>query len=69
MKKYIDETLPAEYEKCLNGISLILREAWNIYQNEESRDRIQALYLAKECYGIKIDLLTNTEIVNVDIFK
>jgi hypothetical protein len=66
MKKYVDDTLPAEYEKCLNGISLVLREAWNIYQNEESRGthRIQALYLAKECYGIKIDLLTNTEIVN-----
>ena len=29
IRKYIDETLPEEYEKCLVGITSILREAWN----------------------------------------
>jgi DNA-binding MarR family transcriptional regulator len=28
IKKYIDETLPEEYEKCLVGLNAILREAW-----------------------------------------
>ena len=29
IRKYIDERLPEEYEKCLVGISSILKEAWN----------------------------------------
>ncbi|MGC2428716.1 MAG: hypothetical protein WA421_16905 [Nitrososphaeraceae archaeon] len=29
IKKYIDERLPEEYEKCLVGLTAILREAWN----------------------------------------
>ncbi|MFL6377271.1 MAG: hypothetical protein ACJ71P_11695 [Nitrososphaeraceae archaeon] len=28
IKKYIDQRLPEEYEKCLVGITAILREAW-----------------------------------------
>jgi Bacterial regulatory protein, arsR family len=29
IKRYIDERLPEEYEKCLIGINSILKEAWN----------------------------------------
>src|SRR5919198_3380045 len=29
IKKYVNETLPEEYEKCLVGINAILRKAWN----------------------------------------
>ena len=29
IRKYIDERLPEEYEKCLVGFTAILREAWN----------------------------------------
>jgi predicted transcriptional regulator len=29
IKKYIDERLPEEYEKCLVGLTSILKEAWN----------------------------------------
>jgi transcriptional regulator len=29
IKRYIDERLPEEYEKCLVGLTEILREAWN----------------------------------------
>jgi hypothetical protein len=28
IKKYIDERLPEEYEKCLVGLTAILKEAW-----------------------------------------
>ena len=28
IRRYIDERLPEEYEKCLVGITAILREAW-----------------------------------------
>jgi Bacterial regulatory protein, arsR family len=65
IKKYIDERLPEEYEKCLMGLTAILREAWNTAQNtEDKREKIQALSLAKECYSMKMDLLTNATVVD-----
>jgi|SRR5215217_3527061 hypothetical protein len=49
IKRYIDERLPEEYEKCLVGLTAILREAWNTSQQiEDKREKIQALSLAKE---------------------
>jgi hypothetical protein len=65
IKKYIDQKLPEEYEKCLVGITAILREAWNIaLSTEDKREKIQALSLAKECYSMKLDLLTNATVVD-----
>jgi predicted transcriptional regulator len=65
IKRYIDERLPEEYEKCLVGLNAITREAWNTAQNtEDKREKIQALSLAKECYSMKLDLLTNTTVVD-----
>ena len=65
IKRYIDERLPEEYEKCLVGLNAITREAWNTAQNtEDKREKIQALSLAKECYSMKVDLLTNATVVD-----
>lgn len=65
IKRYIDEKLPNEYEKCLVGLTSILREAWNAATStEDKREKIQALSLAKECYEMKLDLLTNATVVN-----
>jgi hypothetical protein len=65
IRRYIDETLPNEYEKCLVGITSILKEAWTTSQNtEDKREKIHALSLAKECYSMKLDLLTNATVVN-----
>jgi hypothetical protein len=65
IKKYIDERLPEEYEKCLVGLTAITKEAWNTVQNtEDKREKIQALSLAKECYSMKLDLLTNATVVD-----
>ena len=64
IRKYIDERLPEEYEKCLVGISSILKEAWNTANSPEGRkDKLHALSLAKDCYSMKLDLLTNASIV------
>jgi hypothetical protein len=64
IKRYIDERLPEEYEKCLVGLTAITREAWNTAANtEDKREKIQALSLAKECYSMKLDLLTNATVV------
>jgi len=42
------------------GLTSILREAWKTATNaEDKREKIQALLLAKECYSMKLELLTN----------
>src|ERR671932_363285 len=65
IKKYIDERLPEEYEKCIVGLNAITKEAWNTANNtEDKREKIQALSLAKECYSMKLDLLTNATVVD-----
>ena len=56
--------MPEEYEKCLVGLTSILKEAWNTaQQSEDKREKIQALSLAKDCYGMKLELLTNATVV------
>src|ERR671939_452660 len=37
IKKYIDERLPEEYEKCLVGLNAITKEAWNTSQQTEDK--------------------------------
>jgi hypothetical protein len=65
IKRYIDERLPEEYEKCLVGLNAITKEAWHTaQQTEDKREKIQALSLAKECYSMKLDLLTNATVVD-----
>jgi hypothetical protein len=65
IKRYIDERLPEEYEKCLVGLTTITKEAWNTAHDPEyKREKIHALSLAKECYSMKLDLLTNTTVVD-----
>ena len=65
IKRYIDERLPEEYEKCLVGLNAITKEAWNTAANtEDRREKIHALSLAKECYSMKLDSLTNATVVD-----
>jgi hypothetical protein len=65
IRKYIDYLLPEEYEKCLVGLNAITKEAWNTAQStEDKRENIQALSLAKECYSMKLELLTNATVVD-----
>jgi hypothetical protein len=65
LKKYIDERLPAEYEKSLVGLASILKEAWiTAAKTEDKREKLQALSLAKECYSMKLELLTNATVVD-----
>jgi hypothetical protein len=65
IRKYIDYLLPEEYEKCLVGLNAITKEAWNTAQStEDKREKIQALSLAKHCYSMKLELLTNATVVD-----
>ena len=46
-------------------MTAITKEAWNTaQQTEDKREKIQALSLAKECYSMKLDLLTNATLVD-----
>ena len=65
IRKYVEERLPEEYEKCLVGLTAIQREAWSAAEKtQDTREKIQALSLAKECYGMKLELLTNATVVD-----
>jgi hypothetical protein len=47
------------------GLNAITKEAWNTaHDTEDKREKIQALSLAKECYSMKLDLLTNATVVD-----
>jgi hypothetical protein len=47
------------------GLNAITREAWNTANNtEDKREKIQALSLAKECYSMKLEMLTNATVVD-----
>jgi hypothetical protein len=51
-------------------LTAILREAWNTSQQaEDRREKIQALSLAKDCYSMKLDLLTNATVVDDDAIR
>ena len=46
-------------------INAIIKEAWNTaQQTEDSREKVQALSLAKECYSMKLELLTDATVVD-----
>ncbi|MDR4512606.1 MAG: hypothetical protein MRJ93_12980 [Nitrososphaeraceae archaeon] len=68
IQEYIDEKIPEEYEKCLTGINSILKESWDIANNaKDSREKMQALSLAKDCYSQRLDLLTNSSVISDSI--
>src|SRR5918911_1699142 len=65
IKRYIDERLSEEYEKCLVGINMIKKEAWTLAQNtKDNKEKIQALSLVKECHSMELDLFTNATVVD-----
>ncbi|MGH9983425.1 MAG: hypothetical protein ACRD8W_05645, partial [Nitrososphaeraceae archaeon] len=66
IKHYVDEVLPLEYEHCLNGLNSIMAQAWKIALDTDTTDKremLQALSLAKECYGMKLDLVSHSKVV------
>lgn len=65
IRNYVDHKLPLEYEKCLMGINEIMRESW-IAAKESSNpvEKRQWLVLAKDCYSMKLELLTNATVID-----
>lgn len=65
ISKYINETLPLEYEKCMIGLNAILVKTWDISNNSETseRDKLQALSISMQAYNMKLDLLSNATVI------
>jgi hypothetical protein len=64
IRKYIDEKLPYEYERCVIGFNEIIKQAWDTANTEDRKTKIQALSLAKDAYEMKMELLTNATVVD-----
>ena len=63
IKRYIDERLPEEYGiKC--NYKRSMEYCTPNRSMEYKREKIQALSLAKDCYSMKLDLLTDTTVVD-----
>ena len=60
---YIDEYLPAEYQSCLDALSMIVKEMWSL-QPQDNRELMQSRALIKDCCAMRIDLLSSATVVD-----
>ena len=65
ISKYINETLPLEYQKCMVGLDAILVKTWAVANNIDNmeRDKLQGLSIAMQAYNMKLDLLSNATVI------
>jgi hypothetical protein len=53
-----------ECNQVIIGIDEIIQQAWGMFNDTNAvTDRIHCLALAKEAYGMKLDLLTNAAVI------
>ena len=62
---HIQEQLPAQYRQCQNGLSQVLKMAWNIVlvESPNQSNKLQALSLISDCYRHQMELATNGVVV------
>ena len=65
ISKYINETLPLEYQKCMIGLDAILVKSWSMANDSTNmqRDKLQALSIAMQAYEMKLELLSSATVV------
>jgi hypothetical protein len=65
LKTHIQERLPEQYQKCINGLNQVLRIGWNIVNSDSNSpaNRLQGLALINDCYKYLMDLTTNGVVV------
>jgi hypothetical protein len=70
LKTHIQERLPEQYQKCINGLNQVLKIGWNIVNSNSSSpaNRLQGLALINDSYKYLMDLTTNG-IVITDAIK
>src|SRR5215207_695841 len=65
LKTHIQERLPEQYQKCINGLNQVLKIGWNIVNSDSSSatNRLQALALVSDSYKYLMDLTTNGVVI------
>jgi len=65
LKTHIQERLPEQYQKCMNGLNQVLKIGWNIVQSDSSSaaNRLQALALVNDSYKYLMELTTNGVVI------
>jgi hypothetical protein len=65
LKSHIQERLPEQYQKCINGLNQVLKIGWNIVNSDSSSpaNRLQGLALINDSYKYLMDLTTNGVVV------
>lgn len=65
LKSHIQERLPEQYQKCMSGLSQVLKMAWNIVilDSVNHTNKLQALSLINDCYKYQMDLTTNGVVI------
>jgi hypothetical protein len=65
LKTHIQEKLPEQYQKCMNGLQQVLKIGWNIVHSDSSTavNRLQALALVSDSYKYLMDLTTNGVVI------
>jgi uncharacterized protein YerC len=65
LKIHVQERLPEQYQKCINGLNQVLKMGWNIVNNDSSSaaNRLQGLSLINDCYKYLMDLTTNGVVI------
>jgi hypothetical protein len=62
--KYIDEQVPFEYQKTLTGLQGIIKSMANIIINStDSREIMQASAIKMQAYNMKMELVSNANLV------
>jgi hypothetical protein len=71
IRNHIQEKLPYEYSKCIQGLEEIIKESWIVAINADkignTKDKLQSLALIKDTYNTKMDLLTNASLLQDSI--
>ena len=65
IRKYIDEQVPLEYHKTLVGLQNIIKSMSNIIANTtDSREIMQASTIKMQAYNMKMELVSNANLVH-----
>ena len=71
IRNHIQNKLPYEYSKCIQGLEEIIKESWIVAINADkignTKDKLQSLALIKDTYNTKMDLLTNASLLQDSI--
>jgi hypothetical protein len=66
LQVHIQERLPEQYQRCSNGLTQVLKMAWNIVllESNNQSNKLHALSLISDCYKHLMDLSTNAGVIS-----